>query len=247
MSKHDWQKDADQAASAGGDPEETRGNGHDAVTDAPTDGAAQAQDSAAAQDPSDAQNPGEAQQASDPGDNPRPRTLEKALDQIDLLRDQLAAKTEEAAQHYDRLLRERAELENFKRRMQRERAEALRYACEPLLRELLGVIDNLERAVDAANKAAEGIDPSARGPVDGLVSGVQMVLQQFQEILGRSGVTRIDPQGQVFDPAVHEAVAQVESEAEPGTVVEAYMPGYRLHDRLLRPAKVAVAKTPSQH
>jgi molecular chaperone GrpE len=230
MSKHDWHKShgAPPEDEAAREREGIPGNGRDGST---------------------------SEAASDAGQNPaqdgpsaraeRPRSLDKALDQIDLLREQLAAKTEEAAQTHDRLLRERAELENFKRRMQREKSEALRFACEPLLRDLLPVIDNLERAVEAASKAEAALDPAAQGNrVDGLISGVKMVLQQFGEVLGRFGVTRIAASGQSFDPSQHEAVAQVDSEAPPGSVVDEYAPGYRLHDRLLRPAQVTVAKPP---
>jgi len=173
-------------------------------------------------------------------DDAPPRTLEQARDRIDLLREQLAAKTEESLQAKDALLRERAELENFKRRMQREKSEALRYATEPLLRDLLPVVDNLERAVQAADS---GGDAARASQVDALVTGVKMVLQQLAEMLQRHGVTRVGGVGHAFDPSHHEAVAQVESdEHEPGGVVHEYASGYRLHDRLLRPAQVTVAK-----
>lgn len=170
----------------------------------------------------------------------RPRTLEQALDLIDLLRGQLAAKTEEAMQNHDRLLRERAELENFKKRMHRERSEALRYATEPLLRDLLPVVDNLERAVEATRAAG---DEAGASQIEALLRGVEMVLQQLTETLERHGVSRVAGVGEPFDPNHHEAVAHVESdEAAPGAVLEQYRAGYRLHDRLLRPAQVTVAK-----
>ena len=173
----------------------------------------------------------------------RPRTVEQALDTIDRLREQLDAKSAEIDQTRDRLLREHAELENFKRRMQREKSESLRYASEQLLRDLLPVIDNLERAIDAASKAPAGEPPAASARVDGLVTGVKMVLHQLGETLGRFGVTRVPAAGQPFDPAHHEAVAHVDTdEHPPGAVVDEYASGYRLHDRLLRPAQVTVAK-----
>jgi molecular chaperone GrpE len=183
--------------------------------------------------------PGGAEQQHDADDAP-PRTLEQARDRIDLLREQLAAKTEEAMQAKDGLLRERAEVENFKRRIQREKSEALRYATEPLLRDLLPIVDNLERAVQAAGSG----DEAGRGrQVDSLVTGVKLVLQQFAEVLERHGVTRVGAVGHAFDPSHHEAVAHVESDDHaPGGIVDEYASGYRLHDRLLRPAQVTVAK-----
>lgn len=178
--------------------------------------------------------------AAEAGDEPHPRSYDHAMDLVDRLREQLAAKTAEVADLKDRLLREHADLENFKRRMQRERHDALRYASEHLLRDLLPVIDNLQRAVDAAGTAG---DTNLQSRVDGLVTGVKMVLHQFTETLGRFGVTRVESAGQSFDPSHHEAVAHVEThEQAPGSVVDEYESGYRLHDRLLRPAKVTVAK-----
>lgn len=169
-----------------------------------------------------------------------PRSFDQAMDLVDRLRGQLEAKTAEVADLRDKLLREHADLENFKRRMQRDKSDALRYASEHLLRDLLPVIDNLQRAIDAA---AAGGDASAQSRVDGLVTGVKMVLHQFGETLGRFGVTRVESTGQAFDPSHHEAVAHVEThEQPPGSVVDEYASGYRLHDRLLRPAQVTVAK-----
>lgn len=147
------------------------------------------------------------------------------------LRQKLEDAQTEAQTNHDRFLRERAELENFKRRMQREKAEALRFACEPLLRELLPVVDNLERAVEHGT-----------GDGQSVLEGVRLVLKSFHEVLDRHGVKRIDAIGEPFDPSRHEAMAQVEStEHAPNRVVEQYHRGYLLHDRLLRPALVTVS------
>lgn len=174
---------------------------------------------------------------------PTPRNLDQALDAIDGLREQIAARSTEIERLKDQLLRERAELENFKRRMQRERSESLRYASEHLLRDLLPVIDNLERAIDAASKGGASETPQQAARVENLVTGVKMVVQQFVETLGRFGVTRVVASGQPFDPAHHEAVAHVDTDQHPaGNVVDEHAPGYRLHERLLRPAQVTVAK-----
>jgi molecular chaperone GrpE len=162
-----------------------------------------------------------------------PATLEEAAGRIEDLAGTLLQKEEEVAGLRDGLLRERAELENFKKRMTRERSEALRYASEPLIRELLPLIDNLERAL------------TAEGSADAVREGVEMVARQFEEILGRVGVQRLEARNQPFDPSEHEALAHVEStRAEPGHVLDEHLAGYRLHDRLLRPAQVTVAKAP---
>jgi molecular chaperone GrpE len=190
------------------------------------------------------QAPGQGDPAQPGEGEPTPRNLDQALDAIDRLREQVAAKTSDVEKLADQLLRERAELENFKRRMQREKSEALRYASEHLLRDLLPVIDNLERAIDAASKGAAGETPQQAARVDNLVTGVRMVVQQFVDTLGRFGVTRVPAAGQPFDPTHHEALAHVDTDQHPsGAVVDEHAPGYRLHERLLRPAQVTVAKT----
>jgi molecular chaperone GrpE len=150
----------------------------------------------------------------------------------------VAQQEEEAAKIRDQFLRERADLDNFKKRMQREKSESLRFASEPLIRDLLPVIDNLERALNAA-------PPPTEGQADALRDGVAMVAQQFDDILARFGVARVEAAGQPFDPSEHEALAHIETtQQEPGAVLDEHLPGYRLHDRLLRPAQVTVAKAP---
>jgi molecular chaperone GrpE len=175
-----------------------------------------------------------------------PRTLPDAMERIGQLAADLAAANAELEQGRDRALRDRAELENFKRRMQRDKSEALRFANEGLLRDLLPVIDNLQRAVQAARNAQGSQRHGAAGSPAALLEGVEMVLNQFADVLARFGVTRVPAVGEPFDPAQHEALAQVETIAHPpGTVVEEHLPGYRLHDRLLRAAQVSVARPPS--
>jgi molecular chaperone GrpE len=148
----------------------------------------------------------------------------------------LAAAREEARQNHERWLRERADLENLKKRASRERAETVRFANENLLKDLLPVVDNLERAVEHAQGGGNG---------QPLVEGVALVLKALLDVLERHGVTRIAAKGAPFDPAHHEAVAHVESgEHEPNSVVEEHQGGYLLNERLLRPALVSVAKAP---
>ena len=162
-----------------------------------------------------------------------------ALDQaaeLAKLRENLEAKEKEANENYDRYLRQVAESENFRKRANRERDEAIRFANEALVKDLLPVVDNLERAVAHAKDGGNGKP---------LVEGVEMVLRGFFDTLAKHGVVPIAAVGQRFDPEKHEAMAQIESGTyEPDTVVEEYHKGYLLRDRLLRPALVSVAKTP---
>lgn len=152
------------------------------------------------------------------------------------LREHLEAKEKESRDNYDRFLRQVAELENFKKRTTREKEEALRFANELLIRDLLPVVDNLERAVAHAKGGGNG---------KLLVDGVEMVLKGLCDILSKYGLVQISAVGQPFDPEKHEAMAQVESEThEPNTIVEEHHKGYLLQEKLLRPALVSVAKTP---
>lgn len=149
------------------------------------------------------------------------------------LRQQLAEKTKEAAEFFDKWLRLRAEFENFKKRMQKEKADLLKFGNESLLRALLPVLDNLTRALDHGKEA--GGNPS-------LVEGVELIHKQFLNILERFGVKPISAVGELFDPEKHEALAQEESDLEPNKVISEVEKGYLYHERLLRPAKVIVAK-----
>src|SRR5215831_1443201 len=158
-------------------------------------------------------------------------------DRIEELEAELAAAREEARQANERWLRERADGENLKKRVARERGDAVRFGTESLVRDLLPVVDNLERAVQAAQGGGNGAP---------LVEGVSLVLKALTDVLARHGVTRLESKGTRFDPTHHEAVAHVESaEHEPNAVIREHQAGYRLHDRLLRPALVSVSKGPS--
>ena len=159
---------------------------------------------------------------------------ESSDERIRALETALEAAREDAKQSQDRWMRERADLENMKRRAAREKADLAKFASERVLRDLLPVVDNLERAV----AHTEGAD----GP---LLSGLKLVLKSLQDVLERHNVKRVAARGALFDPAEHEAVAQIESAVhEPNAVVDEHQAGYRLHDRLLRPAIVTVAKAP---
>ena len=159
---------------------------------------------------------------------------EASADRVAALEAELAAAREEVRQSTERILRERADAENLKKRAAREQGEAVRYGTERLVRDLLPIVDNLERAVQAAQGGGNG---------QPLVEGVSLVLKGLLDVLARQGVTRVEAEGTRFDPAQHEAVAHVESPVhEPNAVMAEHQPGYRLHDRLLRPALVTVSK-----
>ena len=143
----------------------------------------------------------------------------------------------EVAELKDRMLRDRAELENYKRRQARDKADALRFANEGLLRDLLPLIDNLHRAVEHARASKE---------TAAIADGVEMTLRGLTDALERHGVKIVEALGRPFDPTHHEAVAHIESEHPPNTVVGEHQRGYLLHDRLLRPALVTVGKPRSE-
>ncbi len=152
------------------------------------------------------------------------------------LREQLEAIEKESKSNYDRMLRQAAELENFKKRTTRERDDAIRFANEVFIRDLLPVVDNLERAVAHAKGGGNG---------KRLADGVEMVLKGLLDLLTKHGVVQISAIGQPFDPGKHEGMAHVESNKQaPNTVVEEHHKGYLYHDRLVRPALVTVAKAP---
>ena len=138
----------------------------------------------------------------------------------------------------DRLLRALAEMDNMRRRGQRERDDYVRYANEALLRDLVPVLDNLDRALAAARATGE----SSR-----VVDGVELIQRELIRMLERHGVTRYSALGQPFDPTRHEATASVVSADQPAnTVVSEIAPGYLLNGRVLRAAQVAVAVAPDQ-
>lgn len=156
-------------------------------------------------------------------------------------RQALAAKTEECQALQDKYLRLAADFENYKRLAQKEQRDYSRFANESLLKELLPIMDNLERAIKAAKDASQG-----SGKADSLIQGVELTLKQFAEVLAKFGVQPVASVGQLFDPARHQAVARVESDQLPeNSVAEEFQKGYLLHERVLRPAMVSVATSPA--
>jgi molecular chaperone GrpE len=160
-----------------------------------------------------------------------PATTASPAAQLEELRRQLD-------ERQDRLLRALAEADNIRRRAQRDREDFVKYANESLLRDLIPVLDNLDRALDAARSTAGA---------ESVVAGVELIQRELLRVLERAGVTRYTTVGQPFDPTRHEAIARVVSaEAAPDTVVTETAPGYLLNGRVLRPAMVAVAAAPDE-
>ena len=158
-----------------------------------------------------------------------------ATDDVEALRQQLAEAQARAAENWDKALRATAELENVRRRVERESAQAQKYALERILGELISVNDSLELAL----KAVAGENDETRKHLEGL----ELTHKQLWQTLERFGVSQVDPQGQPFNPEFHEAVSTLESaEMAPNHVLSVMQKGYKLHDRLLRPAMVVVSK-----
>lgn len=149
------------------------------------------------------------------------------------LKAKLEAAEKDAKDNKDRWLRAAADLENTRKRTKREIEDAKIDSKFKVLKEMLPVVDNLERAIEHAG---------GPGEKNAIVEGVQLVLRQFTTAFERLEVTAIDAMGQPFDPNLHEAISQQESDQPPGTVVQVLQRGYRSGDRLLRPALVVVAK-----
>lgn len=155
---------------------------------------------------------------------------ESAMEEIDALRDQVQQLTE-------RTLRAQADFENYRKRARRDLEEQTRYASLPLIRDLLPVLDNLQRALNALEPERES---------NGFAAGVRMLAAQFTEVLSRHDCCRIEAEGAPFDPAWHEAIAQQPSAEQPaGVILHVSQHGYRLHDRVIRPAQVVVSAGPA--
>ncbi|MFH1139530.1 MAG: nucleotide exchange factor GrpE [Pseudomonadota bacterium] len=144
----------------------------------------------------------------------------------------------EADKFRDLYLRSQAEMENMKRRLEREKTDFFKYANHSLVKDLLPVLDNLERAVGHAC--------SSGGAGDGLAEGIQLTIDGFRNVMERFGVKSISAVGEKFDPNFHEAVMQRESsEVEENTILEEVQKGYILNDRLVRPTMVIVSRRPA--
>ncbi len=148
--------------------------------------------------------------------------------------EQIKKMKEELSEAKEKYLRLYAEFENYRKRVQKDREELVKYSIEPLVMELLTVIDNLEMALEHSEN-----DATAKS----LIEGVELTLREFRKVIGRYGVQEIESLGKPFDPAYHHAISQVErNDVESNTVVEEYRKGYLLKDRVIRPSLVAVSR-----
>lgn len=167
-------------------------------------------------------------------DSAEEASVENPLElEIRQLRQQLEAAREEAESNYQRFLRTQADFDNFRRRTRQEKEEMAKYAAAGLIESLLPVIDNFERAIEAGK---------ATDPASSLLQGIEMVYKQLKDALASAGLEEIDCLGKPFDPFQHEAVMREPSEEhEEGTVIDVLQKGYRLKERVIRPAMVKVS------
>lgn len=154
------------------------------------------------------------------------------VERVRQLEEALAAKDAEAKANWDKYLRERADLENYRRRVQKDKEDLMKYGNECLLLEILPVMDNMERALDHASEES----------LSAVIEGVNLTRSMLLSVLKKFGVEPVESKGSSFDPAFHQAMCRIESaDAAPNTVIEEFQKGYMLNDRLLRPAMVSVA------
>ena len=171
----------------------------------------------------------EATEATEPSESGTPE------EQISQLKELLAVKEVESRENWDRFVRERADLENYRKRVNREKEELLNYGNKSLIEEILPVVDSLERALVHANE--DGISA--------VVEGIRMTHGMLLSALKKFGVTPVESAGAPFNPEFHQAMTQIPTDqSPPNTVVEEFQKGYMLKDRLLRPAMVSVSTTP---
>jgi len=174
-----------------------------------------------------------------PTDDFNDELFEPLEEKVERLRGELEARTKEAEENNNRFLRACADLENYKKRSAKEKADAIAYANESIIEDVLGAVDNFERALAHV---------SDENSVESLKHGVQLTLTQLYATLKKYGLEEIQSVGSKFDPALHHAISHEESDtAEPEIVVREFQKGYFLKGRLLRPAMVAVSKKPEVH
>lgn len=154
--------------------------------------------------------------------------------QVSIKDSELKGLQHELLEYKDKYLRQLAEIENTRKRMQKEREELIRYAVENVIVDFLRPIDNLQNALKIAQDMSDEVKNWAYG--------FQMILTQFKNVLNENGVQQIESVGTQFDPHMHEAVEVVETDNKPGIILEEYVCGYKMGDRIIRPARVKVTK-----
>jgi len=189
-------------------------------------------------DPGD-EEPGEAGSDAEAGEpeaeeaEPEGPSREALLERVDELEQQVEELEDERDEYENRMLRAAADLENFRKRAERDKKELRKYGAKDLVKDLLQNVDNLERALEHADAS----------DASNIIEGVEMVLRQIHTTLEKHGIERFESEGEEFDPEKHEAIQQVETtDQESGTIVEEFQKGYTIYDRLLRPAMVIVAE-----
>jgi molecular chaperone GrpE len=160
-------------------------------------------------------------------------------DAVAQLQEQIDALTAEKASLYDKLLRRQAEFENYRKRVERERSELYQHGRDDVLLQFLPVVDNFERALSSLE--------TSEGDAEALRHGVELIHKQFKDALSKFGLEAVEAVGKTFDPHVHEAVTtEATDKHKENTVIQEFQRGYRIGDRLLRPAKVKVASSPEK-
>jgi molecular chaperone GrpE len=166
------------------------------------------------------------------GSAPEPSRITQLQSQVDVL-------MAERASFYDKLLRRQAEFDNYRKRVERERAELYQRGKDDVLLQFLPVVDNFERALSSLEES--------EGDAEALLRGLELIHKQFKDALAKFGLEPVEAVGQAFDPHVHEAVTtEATDKHKENTVIEEFQRGYRIGDRLLRPAKVKVASSPEK-
>jgi molecular chaperone GrpE len=149
--------------------------------------------------------------------------------------EQLKAEASKAKEYWDRLLRQQADFDNTRKRLEREKQEFQKFAHEDIIVDLLGILDDLERSVESAEKGQENFEA--------FLKGIEMILAHFYDLLKKRGVVPVSAKGKKFDPNEHEALIQTETpDHKDGEVIEELQKGYKLNERVIRTAKVRVAK-----
>lgn len=180
------------------------------------------------------------------GDEPAAEETDEAADDVAVhqnaiaeLQAQIDTLTAEKSSLYDQLLRRQAEFENYRKRVERERGELYQHGRDDVLLQFLPVVDNFERALSSLEQS--------EGDAEALRHGVELIHKQFKDALSKLGLEPVEAVGQTFDPHVHEAVTtEATDKHEENTVIEEFQRGYKIGDRLLRPAKVKVASSPEK-
>jgi molecular chaperone GrpE len=167
------------------------------------------------------------------------RASEDEATAADPAQEAAAALAKENSELKDRVLRTLAEMENLRRRTEREVADSRVYAIQSFARDLVGVADNIQRALDAVRDSGVALE----GPAKALVDGVELTERDLLKVLEKNGVRKFDPKGEKFDPNMHQAIFEVPDARVPsGSVVQVVQPGFAIGDRVLRPALVGVSK-----